>query len=893
MKLRFCIIIAAVFLSIVGCSNSDSVSGWNSETDALYKLELDGFTLIQSKGKSVTLGTDNETASIKDRPTMEVSFDYDFWIETHEVTCGDMGLSCEDSLPATDVTFYDAVLYANRRSKAEGLDTVYTYSEIFFDEKGNCIGLKSFEPHWKRLGYRLPTEAEWVYVANRGWKPADSWHNENSGYALHPPCRSYISPDGVCDMAGNAMEWVGDLLVPFRGGKLMDFVGGGRDNGPDERVVKGGSFRNAVHAINSYSRGDIYLMTASTKTEYIGFRLAVGLIPSPKTIENSTRQSSSTVSVVAKRHSVFELAGSINMKLVFRDDASGNLVYINFEDNTVTELESKGPAYHPDVSPDGKWVAYCTGIEGVAGNSVLYVRRLDDPSRAPLKLNVESAAIPRWRILENGDTTIVYVNSAANNKLEESFNGTSTWLVPFANGEFGSPKKILDGAYHGGVSDDGLLAVTGARLLRANRGGNSEIWYDGEQVCNVSLSTGNTKKTLFLDFSGKTGNEFVHENYDVHQRIFFADSIGRLERSLKAPDGYTFDHTEWVNGSDSLVVATLVNVDGAHRKVVLINAYTEDILELVDGEELWHPAIWIDFGGEPSIDPYLDLDSAGVYFTDQMVAHALDFRVKMEWFWEKRDSVTAVVLGSSRVMFGVNSSFIHSERVLNMGYPACDIHGISYLARHYVLNHLPKLEFVVLELSLDFMWDSEESFWAPIYMNSPGVKYDESHDFWVDSIPKGFVSVVEKSYKPIETQSQPYNYEDFLMPALGWGMAEVVHDSMSLVYGTPEMENNMAMFESVIREARDRNLKVILLVPPQNPDYVKTGAFGIYSVRRSVAQRLFERIEKMDAVLFDENKMGYHDYTSSMAYNADHLAAKGAQQLSSRLDSLFKSLKNN
>ena len=104
------------------------------------------------------------------------------------------------------------------------------------------------------------------------------------------------------------------------------------------------------------------------------------------------------------------------------------------------------------------------------------------------------------------------------------------------------------------------------------------------------------------------------------------------------------------------------------------------------------------------------------------------------------------------------------------------------------------------------------------------------------------------------------------------------------------MENNMAMFESLIRAATERNLKVILLVPPQNPGYVKTGAIGIYSVPRSMAERLLERVKKMDAVLFDENKMGYHDYTSSMAYNTDHLSAKGAKQLSGRLDSLFQAL---
>ena len=36
--------------------------------------------------------------------------------------------------------------------------------------------------------------------------------------------------------------------------------------------------------------------------------------------------------------------------------------------------------------------------------------------------------------------------------------------------------------------------------------------------------------------------------------------------------------------------------------------------------------------------------------------------------------------------------------------------------------------------------------------------------------------------------------------------------------------------------------------------------------------------------------MGDHDYTDDMAYDTDHLAAKGAEQLTKRLDSLIRTL---
>ena len=103
-------------------------------------------------------------------------------------------------------------------------------------------------------------------------------------------------------------------------------------------------------------------------------------------------------------------------------------------------------AYHPDISPNGKWIAYCTGLEGVSGKSTLYVQSIDRDSTLRVKLKVESAAIPRWRILENGDTVIVYVTDAGNNKEQATFKSASTWQVSFSNGKFGTPQKLFDGA---------------------------------------------------------------------------------------------------------------------------------------------------------------------------------------------------------------------------------------------------------------------------------------------------------------------------------------------------------------------------------------------------------------------------------------------------------------
>ena len=151
-----------------------------------------------------------------------------------------------------------------------------------------------------------------------------------------------------------------------------------------------------------------------------------------------------------------------------------------------------------------------------------------------------------------------------------------TWIDFHGPGE---PQKLFDGAYHGGISDDGRLAVTGARLLRARiakAGANTytdardTVWYNGEQACNASLSKDGSKRTAFLDFASATGREFVGESYAVHERLLVMDSTGALVASVAAPSGYSFDHAEWVQGRSDLAVATITNAQGAHSKIVLV-----------------------------------------------------------------------------------------------------------------------------------------------------------------------------------------------------------------------------------------------------------------------------------------------------------------------------------
>ena len=188
--------------------------------------------------------------------------------------------------PVEKVSWYQAIAFCNKLSKACNLDPCYTVTGVNFDTLGfddiptsDDSNWNNAVCDWSKNGFRLPTEAEWEWAAMGGttdkWAGTDdqtqlvnyAWYDSNSNHKTHQVKMKSANGYGLYDMSGNVWEWCwdryGTLLNP-----LPEDYSGASSGG--YRVFRGGSwFRDAVYASRAYRGND----DPDGSDDILGFRL--------------------------------------------------------------------------------------------------------------------------------------------------------------------------------------------------------------------------------------------------------------------------------------------------------------------------------------------------------------------------------------------------------------------------------------------------------------------------------------------------------------------------------------------------------------------------------------------------------------------------------------------
>ena len=252
--------------------------------------ELEGFRFV--KGVTIT-GTESWTPSSSVFVNGRILTIPNLIVSDHEVTRGEYKAVMESdpstasaydkdgnelegdavlNNPVNNVNWYDAIVYCNKLSLKENLTPCYSIDGSTNPDDWGAVPTESDDPlrdkwdaatcNFEADGYRLPTEAEWEWLARGGenyeYAGSDNvddvaWRKSNTNDTGTREVKTK-APNGygLYDMSGNVWEWCWD-----RNGSISSSTAADGASSGSYRVCRGGSWRSIANVASvSYRSSD-------------------------------------------------------------------------------------------------------------------------------------------------------------------------------------------------------------------------------------------------------------------------------------------------------------------------------------------------------------------------------------------------------------------------------------------------------------------------------------------------------------------------------------------------------------------------------------------------------------------------------------------------------------
>ena len=261
------------------------------ENKKYSRTSIDGEVILFEPGSFVMGSSKKESRRDINEIMRSVKITKHFYISKNLITEEQYSLfkrSSKSNLPVNNISWIDAAKFCNWLSSKEGF-------ENFYEIKNNQI--ISFNMDSK--GYRLPTEAEWEYVAksNNPEKYIYSWGSDrkitklvgniadvstqgilsnfiddyDDGYDERSPVGSFRSnQNDINDLTGNLSEWVNDFYsVEFvqQSKVFQDYIG---PLAGTSHVIKGSNYYSST----PLQLGLSYRTYGNEPNNLVGFRIA-------------------------------------------------------------------------------------------------------------------------------------------------------------------------------------------------------------------------------------------------------------------------------------------------------------------------------------------------------------------------------------------------------------------------------------------------------------------------------------------------------------------------------------------------------------------------------------------------------------------------------------------